>query len=108
MLTHAAAIALLDHLLRDVLGAEHGAVQVDVDDAPPEVTIELLQRDAVETPRGGSVVDEDVDAPEALDGLSDHSLNVVRLDDVEHSGIGADAQRGALLGDIGRAAPALA
>jgi hypothetical protein len=100
---HAAAVALLDHPPRDGLREQEDAGEVDgeypLEQRGGHVEERRLRIDA-------GVVDEDVDAPIALDGAGDDALDRVRVADVGGHGEGADgplsAQRvGERLGGVG-------
>lgn len=87
-----AAVALLDHPRDRGPGDEEDAGQVDVDHAAEQLGRHLDERD----PRiDAGVIDENVDAVEALDGALDEALDVARGGDV-----GGDGERtiGPLLG----------
>ena len=84
-------LALGDHPRRGGLRAQEQAGQVDVDHAAERLEVELAQRPHRVDPR---VVDEDVDAAEALDGRADHALDALGIADVAVHGQSAVCSQG--------------
>ena len=84
-----------DHVPADGAGAVEGAVEPDVEDALPALARHVDGRDPC--PDAG-IVDEHVDAPEALERLSDGRIHLALIRDVDGEGQGRAAALRDLLG----------
>src|SRR5262249_18155801 len=73
------ASLLMDHHLAHRLGAQERAGQVRLDNFAPVFQLHGLDRSA---PGGAGVIDQDVDAPEAINRRAYHLLNVALFPDV--------------------------
>ena len=80
----AAAVALLDEAATERAAHVEGAVQVDVDDAVPQLGIEVDDRHTVGAASGTGVVDDDVDASELVDHLLRERVDRGDVRDVAH------------------------
>src|SRR5690606_28173665 len=80
----APATALGDHRLRSVLGAQERAAQVDPEHRVPFLDIHV--HDGLHQVADAGVVDEDVDAAEALHDPCDHRLDLAFLQHVQRHG----------------------
>ena len=93
-----APAALRPHRREDCPAHEERPVEHDLDDRPPAVRGELLRRAQEVT---GGVVDEDVDAPEALERPLRDPLGLLGVAHVGLEGEGAPPQRLDLPDDLG-------
>jgi len=100
---HDAPVALLDHRRRRGLGELQGAEEVDLHRPPPPVEVGVEEPPVVAIVEG--VVDEHVEAPEAVDDLVDRRAARRRVGDVQAQAEGGGPRRRQLVGE--RADPGL-